>query len=310
MMNIGLLEFSDFYNKCFLEAGGQNIGSCDANDSKVMLEKFLETVARRREEICAKGLLHSWPHRLDKWLWTDAKEHIDCEDFPPEDKQAIVNGLHLKNRIFGTYQKVFLLLKPIITSVNNEEKRPCRILELASGSGELALQIERYAARYGMDVEITGSDLFPEHVERGRRLAPAQGSRIRFVQLDALQLASSVDKTYDVAVILHGLHHFTPAEIVGLIKGALQVTTRGFLGVDGRRGILNMVFMAGTALFPSLFRAKSMYLHDALISAGKMYPTGLLDVFARVASSQAKVTANVFSLGLAQLRVCQSKENR
>lgn len=67
------------------------------------------------------------------------------------------------------------------------------ILELASGTGTLALSLDELGY-----YQITGTDVSEEMIERARRKAKAQHSSVRFRQMDFLQI--DLDKTFDVVL--------------------------------------------------------------------------------------------------------------
>src|SRR5947209_11478122 len=75
--------------------------------------------------------------------------------------------------------------------------RGCQLLDVACGSGQLAL----WAARDG--VNVTGVDIAPNLVERARARARAEGLNARFLEGDAEALPF-VDGSFDVVTSLVG----------------------------------------------------------------------------------------------------------
>jgi 2-polyprenyl-3-methyl-5-hydroxy-6-metoxy-1,4-benzoquinol methylase len=88
--------------------------------------------------------------------------------------------------------------------------RPLRVLDLASGGGYLAIEIARRAARDGLAVEVSGSDLNPTSVEFARSRARASGAAVDFFQVDCL--SDELPAGYDVLTSTLFLHHLTQRE--------------------------------------------------------------------------------------------------
>src|SRR5262245_51451025 len=63
---------------------------------------------------------------------------------------------------------------------------PVRVLDLASGGGDVPIGLERRAARAKLDVQIEGCDISAQAVEIARQQAAARGVAVRFFRLDAL----------------------------------------------------------------------------------------------------------------------------
>jgi len=82
---------------------------------------------------------------------------------------------------------------------------PARLLDLATGTGDVALAVRR---RLGgsKDVRITGADLAFPMLAIGRRKAQEKGAAIGFLQADALSLPFE-DATFDGAIIAFGLRN-------------------------------------------------------------------------------------------------------
>lgn len=82
---------------------------------------------------------------------------------------------------------------------------PGRLLDLATGTGDVALAVRR---RLGgpKDVRITGADLAFPMLAIGRRKAQEKGAGIGFLQADALSLPFG-DAAFDGAIIAFGLRN-------------------------------------------------------------------------------------------------------
>ncbi|MFN3368135.1 MAG: class I SAM-dependent methyltransferase, partial [Thermus sp.] len=64
------------------------------------------------------------------------------------------------------------------------EKNPGRILDLATGTGDLALMLKKRAPQ----AQVVGADFAPPMLALARKKAEAQGLKVEFLEADALAL--------------------------------------------------------------------------------------------------------------------------
>ncbi|WP_457638034.1 bifunctional demethylmenaquinone methyltransferase/2-methoxy-6-polyprenyl-1,4-benzoquinol methylase UbiE [Oceanithermus sp.] len=83
------------------------------------------------------------------------------------------------------------------------EKRPRRILDVATGTGDVALLLKRGAPQ----AEVTASDFTPEMLELARAKAERAGLELRFVEADALNLPFA-DGSFDALTVAFGFRNF------------------------------------------------------------------------------------------------------
>lgn len=98
-----------------------------------------------------------------------------------------------------------------------------RILDVACGGGDVALALERYARRDGVDVEVNGCDASPVALARASERAAELDSAARFFQLDVLR--RPLPDGFDVVCSTLFLHHLDPSEAVRLL-GAMTTAAR------------------------------------------------------------------------------------
>ncbi|BCZ90162.1 bifunctional demethylmenaquinone methyltransferase/2-methoxy-6-polyprenyl-1,4-benzoquinol methylase UbiE [Thermus thermophilus] len=87
------------------------------------------------------------------------------------------------------------------------EKAPRRILDLATGTGDLALMLKERAP----EAEVVGADFAPPMLAIARRKAEARGLEVRFLEADALALPFP-DGAFDAVTIAFGFRNFADYE--------------------------------------------------------------------------------------------------
>jgi len=83
------------------------------------------------------------------------------------------------------------------------EKKPARILDLATGTGDIAILLKKIAP----EAEVIGGDFAPPMLELARKKAERAGLDIPFVQADALKLPFP-DHHFDAITIAFGFRNF------------------------------------------------------------------------------------------------------
>ncbi|ADD28413.1 bifunctional demethylmenaquinone methyltransferase/2-methoxy-6-polyprenyl-1,4-benzoquinol methylase UbiE [Meiothermus ruber] len=83
------------------------------------------------------------------------------------------------------------------------EKNPSRILDLATGTGDIALLLKKVAP----EAEVIGGDFAPPMLELARQKALKAGLEVPFVEADALRLPFP-DQHFDAVVIAFGFRNF------------------------------------------------------------------------------------------------------
>ena len=87
------------------------------------------------------------------------------------------------------------------------EKHPKRVLDLATGTGDIALLLKKVSPQ----TEVVGGDFAAPMLELARQKAQKAGVEIPFVQADALNLPFP-DNSFDAVTISFGFRYFTDYE--------------------------------------------------------------------------------------------------
>lgn len=249
--------------------------------------------------------------RLGVWLdWrleTDAVEYLDRPDYSQDRKLAQVRLLHLQNRATGSYRRFLSLLLPAIkaTAANTPDGR-ARVLELASGSGELTMELARLAAKSGAPFTITGSDRVQAFVDDGNLRARARGLDASFRRIDAFELEGVSKGEVDVVFIAQSIHHFTAGQLARMIARAGEIGARHFIGIDGYRSL----GLLGVAPALAALTLRPTHTHDAFVSARKFYPQAELALIAEIAAPCARVSVERAMPAFSVLRIEYQPEGK
>jgi 2-polyprenyl-3-methyl-5-hydroxy-6-metoxy-1,4-benzoquinol methylase len=292
-----MLQLKKFYEKHY----GEFLKSVQwqNGDATIFTQNLFSKFDETREQLAKKNPRYF----IDDLVWTVENELIDDPHFVFSQKQKILYGLHLKNLCCGTYTKALHLLSPHIRQINQVERRPARILELASGLGQLTFGLYDAALDFGMDIEITGSDIVEDYIENANDYAFERQIPVTFKIIDAFHLDKLEAGSYDIIFTLHSLHHFLPEQLSQIMRGADKVATRAFIGIDGYRGISNLFFMMSSGFVASLINLNPAFFHDSLISGRRLFSCKQLEIIAKLSCPHSQVNALNLSLGLTMIEI-------
>jgi 2-polyprenyl-3-methyl-5-hydroxy-6-metoxy-1,4-benzoquinol methylase len=164
------------------------------------------------------------------------------------------------NRWFGSYRLVLRFVRRWIRPADK-----LRVLDLATGSGDIPRLIVDYARQVGAKVEIDALDRQPATLEIARRLS-ADYPEISYREANILELNSV--EAYDIALCTLALHHFSNQDAVRLLHGCRERSKRFVLVSDLRRSIS---LIGGIYLLTTLIFREPMTRYDARLSAVRAF---------------------------------------
>jgi len=170
-----------------------------------------------------------------------------------------LHNLRQLNRYFGSYRLIEHFLRRWL-----RPRTPMRVLDLATGSGDIPRLVVDYARRIGAAVSVDAVDQQRSTVEIARRLS-ADYPEIEFTEGDVMTFER---EPYDVVLCSLALHHFSEADAVTLLRRGRELSRRYVLVADLRRGWLAT---AGVYLLTSLFFREPMTQTDARLSAERAF---------------------------------------
>ena len=111
---------------------------------------------------------------------------------------------------------VRIIWRAIRSLERNGNPASLRILDLATGAGNIPIGLWHRARGSGMTVEIDACDISPVALEYARRRSGEHGAGIRFFECDALMLDCVME--YDVVISSLFLHHLSQNQAIKLLR--------------------------------------------------------------------------------------------
>ena len=171
-----------------------------------------------------------------------------------------LRNLRQLNRYFGSYGLTTHFLRKWI-----QPGAQLRVLDLATGSGDIPRLVVDYARKVDATVTVEAIDQQSSTLEIARGLS-ADYPEMDFKQGDVLFFGE--DGQYDIVLCSLALHHFDEASAVRLLERCRHLSRRFVLVSDLRRGFLVTV---GVYLLTALIYHESMTRIDARLSAERAF---------------------------------------
>ncbi len=164
------------------------------------------------------------------------------------------------NRWFGSYRLICHFVGRWIKPGDN-----MRIVDLATGSGDIPRLIVHYARKIGAKVEIDALDRQSATLEIARKLSAAY-PEISYHATNILDWRPA--EAYDIALCTLVLHHFSEEDAVTVLRRCREFSRDFVLVSDLRRGLLAT---SGVYLLTALVFREPMTRYDARLSAERAF---------------------------------------
>ena len=164
------------------------------------------------------------------------------------------------NRWFGSHRLVLNFMRRWI-----KPHTRTRIVDLATGSGDIPRLMANYARGIGAQVEIDASDRQSATLEIARKLSSSY-PEIYYREADILEWNSV--ETCDIALCTLALHHFSDEDAVTVLRRCRELSRRFVLVSDLRRGFFLRV---GVYFLTALIFREPMTRYDARLSAVRAF---------------------------------------
>lgn len=144
-----------------------------------------------------------------------------------------VKALHGLSRINWFSSSAGILWPNLAELARSLAPRIPRVLDLATGGGDVPLRLWRRARRAGFDLHVEGCDISPVGLELARRNAAAAGAPLRFFEYDALTGPTLTG--YDAIMCSLFLHHQDENQAIALLRRMADMAGRLVLVNDLNR---------------------------------------------------------------------------
>lgn len=205
----------------------------------------------------------------------DEPEMMDRPQPVSRELEEYLENIRRLNEYFGAYRLVKIFLRCWLKS-----DRPYRVLDLATGFGDVPRMIVDWARAHEISVQIDGVDSHPSTLEIARRHS-ADYPEITFIQADARTFSSAF--TYDVVCCSLALHHFSDADATRILRRARSLSHDHLLVADLQRSW--STWIAIYLLTATVFR-NPMTQYDARLSVKRAFSFTELHRLAREAGWQ------------------------
>lgn len=181
-----------------------------------------------------------------------------------------LRNLRQLNRYFGSYRLIEHFLRRWI-----QPRAELRILDLATGSGDIPRLIVDHARKAGAMVTVDAVDQQASTLEIARGLS-RNYPEIEFLEGDVLSFGWSRgalsprrdDGTYDLVLCSLALHHFDEESAVQVLRRCRALSRRYVLVSDLRRGLLASL---GVYLLTAILFREPMTRTDGRLSAARAF---------------------------------------
>ena len=187
-------------------------------------------------------------------LASDLRQRIlepeDIDD-PALAKEKLFGALEGLTRINFLSASAGSVWGPMLRLARELKLDRLRVLDVATGGGDIPLALWRKGKRAGLPLEIAGVDISERALEFAQRKCTECGSVVRFEQRDILR--DGLPEGFDVIVSSLFLHHLTNDLAGELLAAAAMATKHLVLINDLRRGRygLTLAYFAGHVLSSS-----------------------------------------------------------
>jgi 2-polyprenyl-3-methyl-5-hydroxy-6-metoxy-1,4-benzoquinol methylase len=174
--------------------------------------------------------------------------------------QRDLERLRQLNRWFGSHRLVSIFIRRWM-----QPGARIRVVDLATGSGDIPRLLVDHARTIGAQIEIDAVDKQPATLEIARSLS-TEYPEISFHAANVLEWDCA--QCYDMALCSLVLHHFSDDDAEKLLRRCRELSKRFVLVSDLRRGFL---LRAGVYMLTALIFREPMTRFDARLSAERAF---------------------------------------
>lgn len=157
-------------------------------------------------------------------------ELMDDPALDPKQHAQALAGLRRVNIISRSDAILWSGLKPLARRL---APQPIRVLDLATGSGDVPIRLAGRFRRAGLAAHVAGCDISPTAIEQAQQAARTSNADVQFFTHDVL--ANPLPAQYDAVVCSLFLHHLDPPEAKIVLRRMAEAAAHAVFVNDLRR---------------------------------------------------------------------------
>lgn len=157
-------------------------------------------------------------------------ERMDDPALDAKSHERALRGLERINAWSASVGTLWEVLRRLSAS---NPSGPLRVLDVASGGGDVPIGLWRKARRDGVEIEVVGCDVSETAMAFARRRARRDGARVEFRVVDALR--DELPAGFDVVTCSLFLHHLDEEDVVRFLASAGKAARRAVVVDDLER---------------------------------------------------------------------------
>lgn len=169
---------------------------------------------------------------------------MDDPQLPEELHRDALRGLARLNACTGVAAAIYRRIRRYARAIG----RPIRLLDLATGSGDMPIYWTKRAARDRISIRCTGIDISSTALQVAAAQAARAGADVQFIQRDIL--SDRLPSGYDIITCGLFMHHLSEIQIARLLIAMQAAAEHAVVICDLERSRLNLacVWFASQAL--------------------------------------------------------------
>ncbi len=213
-------------------------------------------------------------------------EWMDDPGLPEVDHLQALAGLARLNRVSCVSRTIY---RRLVRYAKQIKPRPLKVLDVASGCGDLPIDWATRAARSGVPMQITATDISGVAVEATLRQARNRNVEIGILQRNCV--TEGLPFGFDVVTCSLFIHHLNDFQATRLLQSMRASAAVALLVCDLERSRLNVALVA---LASRLVTRSSVVHHDAVASVKGAYTRAEFERLACQALAQPMVVQPQF----------------
>lgn len=191
-------------------------------------------------------------------------ELMDNPELDPGSHAEALRGLERLNLVSTSADLLWTELKKF--SPKYAPGKPIRVLDLATGGGDIPIGLYKRAQTFNRPFEFVGADISSTAIDYAKSNALKEDAAISFVQFDAL--SSALPGGIDVVMTSLFTHHLDPDQVIDLLKRMRDSTAQLVLVNDLVRSELSLALVW---LATRIFSRSPIVQYDGPVSVRASY---------------------------------------